>query len=754
MGNSESTILGPPLPVDEENKLSSSTKNETGQHNHDAPATCHVANDSPTDSSFVDDNGYGNYISSSDYGARGSTHNDDDAREMNDPSLMGSDDQQDDHDDDDSDDIFCVPGARSRGESMRFTPFKSCTTLVRYDEDEDGEDEEQEKYNGGRMFGSDGDLLDNTHTKRKTTRKGLKIGGNITLLNAIPFLPDINYTEEEILMEDGDIPTPESDLRPVRNSNNSVTCRSFHVVTTATLPWMTGTAVNPLLRAVYLNKMNRTAVEEISSFNNDNLSHQVKYDMMGTVTLCVPWLVDETDRKTVYGEQYNFESCHDQEKYIRMWLRESAKLPLEADLDTNGIQIAFYKATYSLEFLSILPLGDVRECINLNEEKADICILEEPEHLNFTLPLHCKPWTQSFRHVVGIMHTNYAAYTKAHLSSLVMTPFIFNISNALTRVHCDKIIKLSDTLQTYAIEKECVTNVHGIRKDFLDEGQRRAMSLKTGCDDIDTSEGIYFIGKLLWAKGLDKLLELESAYKRKVGDYFKIDVYGSGPEEEEIRRAFHGWNKRSFSSKENLKKASSVKDKMDALISEMPKSRFEFRKESIPASFPGRKDHALLTDGYKIFVNPSITEVLCTTTAEAIAMGKFAIIPVHPSNTFFEQFPNCLTYQRKSDFVSKLQYAIAHDPTPLSDEHFNILTWEAANERCVQASMITKRDQQRRKRLGQVKIDNRAMESLKGAVLQQALQRYLLSSKGMVETSLSVEDRSSSVKNEPSIENE
>jgi len=68
--------------------------------------------------------------------------------------------------------------------------------------------------------------------------------------------------------------------------------------------------------------------------------------------------------------------------------------------------------------------------------------------------------------------------------------------------------------------------------------------------------------------------------------------------------------------------------------------------------------------------------------------------------------------------------------------------------------MITKRDQQRRKRLGQVKIDNRAMESLKGAVLQQALQRYLLSSKGMVETSLSVEDRSSSVKNEPSIENE
>jgi hypothetical protein len=62
-----------------------------------------------------------------------------------------------------------------------------------------------------------------------------------------------------------------------------------------------------------------------------------------------------------------------------------------------------------------------------------------------------------------------------------------------------------------------------------------------------------------------------------------------------------------------------------------PQSRFEWRINPIPARFLGVKDHALLRDipEHKIFLNMSITEVLCTTTAEALAMGKFAIIPKH-----------------------------------------------------------------------------------------------------------------------------
>ncbi|KAI8026175.1 hypothetical protein LOK49_LG02G00453 [Camellia lanceoleosa] len=341
------------------------------------------------------------------------------------------------------------------------------------------------------------------------------------------------------------------------------------ILTTVSLPWMTGTAVNPLFRVAFLAK-----------------------DEERKVTLVIPWL-SLKDQECVYPDKITFNLPAELEKYVCQWLEDWTGLK-------SSFNIRFYPGKFSSDKRSILAVGDITEAIP--DEEADIAVLEEPEHL--TWYHHGKRWKTKFRLVVGVVHTNYLEYVRREKNGQLQAFFLKYINSWVVDIYCHR-----------DLPRSIICNIHGVYLKFLEIGKKKNEERQNGNQAF--TKGAYYIGKMVWSKG----------YKYGV----EVDLYRNGEDYAEVEEAAN-------------------------------------KLELTVRVHPGRD----LAD--PIFHDT--TDVVCTTSAEALAMGKIVVCANHPSNDFFKQFPNCQTYEDGEGFLKAAHKALTEEPAPVTDTQRHKLSWE------------------------------------------------------------------------------
>lgn len=236
--------------------------------------------------------------------------------------------------------------------------------------------------------------------------------------------------------------------------------------------------------------------------------------------------------------------------------------------------------------------------------------------------------------------------------------------------------------------------MHGVNPKFLEVGERIAAERESGQQSF--SKGAYFLGKMVWAKGYRELIDLFAKHNSDL-EGFKLDIYGNGEDSHEVQSAA-----RKLNLNLNFHKGRDhADDSLHGYKPELLSSVAVFLNTRLPA-YMARCYIVVLSScrfdclspcsvsRYKVFINPSISDVLCTATAEALAMGKFVVCADHPSNDFFRSFPNCLTYKTSEDFVARVKEAMARDPQPLTPEQRYNLSWDAATQRFMEHSELDK----------------------------------------------------------------
>jgi digalactosyldiacylglycerol synthase len=378
------------------------------------------------------------------------------------------------------------------------------------------------------------------------------------------------------------------------------------IVTNASIPWMTGTSVNPLLRASYLAKQGHTVDLYLPDFTigkgiSDRLLNQSNQEWM---RLCV-----STDAQVALSKEY----LGDADPHFNFKF-------YDAELDCN-------------------ETGFFTDCrTNLIEDlidQYDKVVLEDTVSVlgrfyGFTgnsfalrdLLRKCFSWRRYKSKIIYIHHTNYMYMLREKLQLKFFVSLSFLVSVLFSKQYA-----LSDVVHPMfrLLKRKDVINFNGIHPSFFGRDVKGRLE-----------NSVYFIGKLIPEKNISAFMTAMDRISDSRAIHLKV-----------IGEPLHAFE-REFSS--------------------------VLKKKSIHyTSLCATSKPADEVQSYSVFFNPSISEVLCTTTGEAVAMNKWVILPRHPSNDFFKQFSNVLLYRNDDELLQMMVYAFSQR-TP--EINVDPLRWE------------------------------------------------------------------------------
>lgn len=222
--------------------------------------------------------------------------------------------------------------------------------------------------------------------------------------------------------------------------------------------------------------------------------------------------------------------------------------------------------------------------------------------------------------------------------------------------------------------------------------------------------GAYLVSKAVWAKGFTELLSLLERTSVPV----RARVYGSGEDAEAIERR-------------------AAEAGLACREADPAWSRAAPRPPLARAVFAPGVDHLELLRSSaapracRAFVNPCSTDVVATSTAEALAAGRWAVVARAPCNEAFLDpalgLANVLTFASQAEFDAAVRTALAEPPAPLTPAQRAWFSWPQATERFLDAAELSQAELRPTRRAQVADAAARAVQSAVAAVGGKLLKK-------------------------------